>query len=122
MNETSMNSEEVNTVDQNNEVVQNVWKESMNDKFMNNEKADTSNNERNRVISSNDYEIREASEICELSIVLASEKSSYDIYIALHHQRIYLMLISAYQRKAMLGNHQYYIANQQRLENYCLLK
>ena len=93
---------------------------------MSNEKADTSNDERNRVISSNDYEIGEASEICQPSIVLASEKSNYDIYIyiyiALHHQRIYLMSISAYQRKAMLGNHQYYIANLQKLENCCLLK
>ena len=54
MKETCMNSEEVNTsnegwktVDQNNEVVQNVWKESMNDKSISNEKADTSNNEGN---------------------------------------------------------------------------
>ena len=47
MKETSMNSEEVNTVDQNNEVVQNVQKESMNDKSVNDEKADTSNDERN---------------------------------------------------------------------------
>ena len=79
MKETSMNSE-VNTVDENNKVVQNVQKESMNDKSVNNEKADTSNDERNRVISSNDNEIGEASEICEPLIVLASEKSNYDIY------------------------------------------
>ena len=59
MKETFMNSEEVNTVDENIEVVQNVWKESMNDKSVNNEKADTSNDERNKVISSNDYEIGE---------------------------------------------------------------
>ena len=52
----------------------------MNDKSMSNEKDDTSKDERNRVISSNDYEIGEASEICESSIVLASEKSNYDIY------------------------------------------
>ena len=32
------------------------------------------------VISSNDYEIGEASEICQSSIVLMSEKSNYDIY------------------------------------------
>ena len=31
------------------------------------------------VISSNDYEIGEASEICQPSIVLGSEKSNYDI-------------------------------------------
>ena len=32
------------------------------------------------VISSNEYDIGEASEICEPLIVLASEKSNYDIY------------------------------------------
>ena len=52
----------------------------MNGKSVSNEKADTSNDERNRVISSNDYKIGEGSEICQPSIVLASEKSNYDIY------------------------------------------
>ena len=55
-------------------------KESTNDKSISNEKADTSNDERNRVISSNDYEIGETSKIYEPLIVLASEKSNYDIY------------------------------------------
>ena len=65
---------------QNAEVVQNVQKESTNDRSMSNDKDHTSEHERNTVISSNDYEIGEGSEICQPSIVLASEKSNYDIY------------------------------------------
>ena len=124
---TSMNSEEVRSnegsrgKDNNNEVVRNVWEESTNGKSVSNQKAHRSKDERNMVITSNDYKIGEAWEICQPSIVLGTE-SQIMIYIALDLQRIYLMLIYAYQRKAMLANHKWYIANQQRLESSCLLK
>ena len=69
---TSMNSQEVvrsnegsKGKDNTNEVVRNVWQESTSGKSVSNQKADRSKDERDMIISSNDYEIGEASEICQ---------------------------------------------------------
>ena len=76
---------------------------------MSNQKADTSKDERDMVISSNDYEIGKASEICQPSIVLGSEKSNYDTYSFASSEDLSDFDICI---KAILPNHQWYIANQ----------
>ena len=107
--------------DNSNEIVRNVWEESTNGKSVSNQKADTSKDERDMVISSNDYEIGEPSEICQPSIVLGSEKSNYDMYSFASSEDLSDFDICV-PKKPILPNHQWYIANQERLESCCLLK
>ena len=54
-------------------------------------------------------------------IVLASEKSNYDIYSFASSEDL-SDVDFCIPKKGNVIYHQYYIANQQRLENCCLLK